>query len=76
MTTMAGRPAVEDNKGELSACMTSGFPEAVEPPPQSVADVKRSQYKEASREAMKSELDGHKPTGTYEAATPLRGRNL
>ena len=30
-------------------------------------------YKAAWREAIKSELDGHKTTGTYEAATPPRG---
>ena len=70
----AGGPALEDNKGELCVCMPSGFPEDVEPPPQSVANVERSKYKAAWREAMKTELDGHKMTGTYEAATPPRGR--
>ena len=54
--------------------MPSGFPEDVEPLSQSVADVERSKYKAAWREAMKSELDGHKTTGIYEAATPPRGR--
>ena len=39
MAMMAGGPAVEDIKRELSVCMLSGFPEDVEPPPQSVADV-------------------------------------
>ena len=55
-------------------CMPSGFPVGVEPTPQSVADVERSEYKAAWRKAMKTELDGHKTTGTYEAATPSRGR--
>ena len=63
-----------ENKGELSVRMPSDFPEDVEPPPQPVADVKRSQHKVAWHEAMKIELDGHKTTGTYEAATPPRGR--
>ena len=36
--------------------MPSGFPEHVEPPPQSVADVERSQYRAAWQEAMKIEL--------------------
>ena len=40
---MAGGPAAE-NKGGLSVCMPSSFPEDVEPPPQSVADVECSQY--------------------------------
>ena len=44
MAILAGRPAVEENKGELSVRMPSGFPEDVEPPPQSVADVERSKY--------------------------------
>ena len=73
LALMAGGPA-EDKKGELSARMPSGFPEHVEPPPQSVADVERSQYRAAWQEAMKIELDGHKTTGTYEAATPPQGR--
>ena len=64
MAMMAGGPAVEDNQGKLRVCMPSGFPEDVEPPPQSVADVERSKYKAAWREAMKNELDGHKTTGT------------
>ena len=42
--------------------------------PQSVADVERSKYKAAWREAMKNELDSQKTTGRYEAATPPRGR--
>ena len=71
---MAGGPAAEENTGESNVCMPSGFPEDVEPPPQSVADVERSQYRTAWRKAMKTELDGHKTTGTYEAATPPRGR--
>ena len=41
---MAGGPAMEENEGELSVRMPSGFPEDVEPPPQSVADVERSKY--------------------------------
>ena len=36
--------------------------------------MQRSQYKAAWHEAMKIELDSHKTTGTYEAATPSRGR--
>ena len=44
MALMAGGPAAEENKGELSVRMPSGFPEDVEPPPQSVADVERSKY--------------------------------
>ena len=74
MAMMAGGPAAEENKGELSVRMPSSFPEDVEPPPQPVADVERSQYKSAWHEAMKIELDGHKMTGTYEAATPPQGR--
>ena len=74
MAMMAGGPAVKENKGGLSVCMSNGFPEDVGPPPQSVADVERSQYKASWHEAMKSELDGHKTTGTYEAAMPPRGR--
>ena len=34
----------------------------------------RPQYKAAWHEAMKVELDGHRTTDTYEAATPPRGR--
>ena len=45
MTMMAGGPAVEENIGELSVCMPSGFPEDGEPPPQSIADVQRLKYK-------------------------------
>ena len=74
MAMMAGGPAAEENKGESNVCMPRGFPEDVEPPLQSVADVKRSQCKAAWRKVMKSELDGHKTTGIYEAATPPRGR--
>ena len=55
-------------------CMPNGFPEDVEPPPQAVADVEHSQYKAAWRKAIETELDGHKTTGAYEAATPPRGR--
>ena len=73
LALMAGGSAA-DNKGELTVRMPSGFPEHVEPPPQSVADVERSQYKAAWQEAMKIELDGHKTTGTYEAAIPPQGR--
>ena len=76
MARMARGPAVEDNEGESNLCMPSGFPEDVKPPPQSVADVERSQYKAAWRKAMKNELDGHKATGTYEAVTPPRRRKL
>ena len=74
MAMMAGGPAAEENKGESNVCMPSGFPEDVEPPPQSVADVERSQYKAAWRKAMKTELNGHKTTGTYEAAPSPGGR--
>ena len=74
MAMMAGGPAVEDNKGKLRVCMLSVFPEDVEPPPQSVADVERSKYKAAWREAMNNELDGGKTTGTYEAAAPPQRR--
>ena len=64
MAVVAGGPAAEENKRESNVCMPSVFPEDVEPTPQSVADVKRSQYKAAWRKAMKTELDGHKTTGT------------
>ena len=60
MAMMAGGPAVEENKGELSVRMMSGFSEDVEPPPQSVADVERSQHKATWHEAMKIALDSHK----------------
>ena len=49
MAMMAGAPPADENKGELSVCMPNGFPEDVEPPPQSVADIERSQYKTAWR---------------------------
>ena len=52
--------SVEENEGELKAGIPSGFPENVEPPPQSVADRERSQHKAAWHEAMKIELDGHR----------------
>ena len=74
MAMMAGGPVAEENKGESNVCMPSSFSEDVEPPPQSVADVECSQYKAAWRKAMKTELGGHKTTGTYEATTPPRGR--
>ena len=73
MPMMAAGPAAE-KKGESNVCMPSGFPEDVEPLPQSVADLERSQYKAACRKAMKTELDGHTTTDTYEAATPPGGR--
>ena len=72
MAMMAGGHV--ENKGESNVCMSSGFPVDVEPPPQSAADVERSKYKEAWHEAMKIELEGHKPTGTNEAATQPLGR--
>ena len=59
MAMLVGGPAVEETKPELSVCMPSGFPEDVEPPPQSVADVERSQHKAAWREAMQSEVNGY-----------------
>ena len=43
MTMMAGGPAVGQNIRESNVCMPSGFPEDIEPPPQSVADVERFQ---------------------------------
>ena len=58
MALMAGGPAVE-NKGELSVCMPTGFPEDVEPPPQSVAGVERSRYQAAWHEATQIELGVH-----------------
>ena len=72
MAMVAGGSAVEDNKGESNVCMPSGFPEDVEPPPQSIANVERSQCKAVWRKVMKNVLDG--TTDTYEAATPSRGR--
>ena len=74
MAMMAGGPAVEGNKGDSNACMPSGFPKDVEPLPQSVADLPRYQYKSAWRKAVKNNLEGRNTTGTYEAATPPRGR--
>ena len=50
------------------------FPGRCRTAPAAVADVERSRYKAAWREAIKNELHGHKTTGTYEAATPPRGR--
>ena len=55
---MAGRPAVK-RRGKLGMCMPSDFPEDVQPPPQSVADVERSRYKSVWHEATKLELDGN-----------------
>ena len=49
MAMMAGGPDAEENKGELSVRMPSCFPEDVEPPPPSVADIERFQYKAAWR---------------------------
>ena len=49
MTKMAGGPAVGKNTRESNLFMPIGFPEDIEPPPQSVADVERFQYKEAWR---------------------------
>ena len=74
MVMMAGGPAAEENKGELSVRMPRHFPDDVEPSPQSLSDVESSQYKVAWHETMKVELDGHKTTGACEAATPPRGR--
>ena len=54
MAMMAEGPAVEENKEVSNVCTPSGFPEDVEPPPQSVADVEGSQYKAAWRKAMKT----------------------
>ena len=49
MAVMAGGPVAEKNKGELSVRMPSVFPDDVQPTPQSVADIERSQYKAAWR---------------------------
>ena len=62
-----------ENEGELSLCMPRSFLEDKEPPPQSPADVERSQHKATWHEAMKIELNCHKTTGTYEAPTPPQG---
>lgn len=75
MTLMAGGLASE-SKRKLSARMPSGFSEDVEPPPQSVAYVERSEYKAALQEDMNIESDAHKTAGTCEAATPSQGRKL
>ena len=69
---MTGGPV--ENKGELNVYMPSGFPTGVEPPPQSVAVVKRWKDTAAWHEAMEIELDGHDATGTYEAVIPPLGR--
>lgn len=61
---MTRGPAAENTR-ELSVRMPSGFPEDVEPPPQPVADVERSEYKAAWHEAINIKLGGHKTTGTY-----------
>ena len=45
MAMMAGEPTADENAGESNVCMPSVFSKGVEPPPQSVADVERSQYK-------------------------------
>ena len=55
MAIMARGPAAEENKGEVSVRMPGGFPEDVEPPPQSVADVQCSRHKAAWHEAIKIE---------------------
>ena len=62
-----------ENKGELIVGMSSGFPEDVEPSPQSVADVERSPYSAAWHDAVPIELDGHKATGIPEAAKSQQG---
>lgn len=58
---IAGRPV--ENEGELNLCIPSDFPEYVEPLPQSVADVERSQHNTAWHDAMKIVLDGYKTAG-------------
>ena len=68
MAMMVAGPAVEESK-ESNVYMSRGFLEDVEPSPQSVAGVERSKYRELRSNAMKTDLDGHKTTGTYEAAT-------
>ena len=73
MAMMAGGPAVEDNIGDLRVWLPSGFPQDVEPPPQSSAYVECSKYKASWAEDMENEFDGHKTTGTYEVAKPPRG---
>ena len=67
VTLLAGGPDVA--KGILSVRMLGGFTQDVDQPPQPVANVERSPYKAAWHDAMKIVLDGHKTTGTYEAAT-------
>ena len=52
MVLVAVGPAAGNVTG-LSVCMPSGFQKDVEPPPQSVADVERSQHKAPRHETMK-----------------------
>ena len=54
---------MEEKQRGVKRVHAEWFSEDVEPFPQSVADVERSQYKAAWLEAMKSEVDGHKTTG-------------
>ena len=40
-------------------------PHEVEPPPRTVAEVERSVYRKGWEQAMQSEFEGHKKTGTF-----------
>ena len=40
-------------------------PHEVEPPPCTVAEVERSVYRKGWEQAMQSEFEGHKKTGTF-----------
>ena len=73
---MAGGPAAEENKGESNVCIPNGFPEYLEPPPQSVANVERFQYKAAWRKVMKTELDGHERPAHTNLRLRREGGNL
>ena len=72
MAMMAGGPAAEETKGSRTcACrVVSRKTQSLPRSPQQ----QRSKYKAAWLEAMKIELHGHKTTGSYEPATPPRGR--
>lgn len=70
---MVAGPAGHD-VGKLSVCMSSGCPVDVESPPQSVADVERSEFKAARHKATQDEVDDHKTSCTFEAARQSQGR--
>ena len=71
MTLMDGDLAVE-SKGELSVRMPSGFQKTLNRDRRS--RCRAFSVQSAWHEAWKITLDGHKMTGTYEAATPPRRR--